>query len=406
MGSINENSWLKRSPRDNARPSFPHVGEHCAGDVVRQSLRNWIRAEQSEAAMPTILPPGEFPWGTKGALNRIGERLRAGEKLSLEDVRALELWRSAHFHVLNAFNAMLRQRTRGKHITVARRHKRRVTIIDKLAREPRMQLARMDDVAGIRLIFRNTSSLLEFRNNFLKSNHNHEKKNLPDKYDYIKRPKATGYRGIHDVYSYKSLTPGLMSCNGTMIEVQYRTAHQHAWSTANEVVTMITPNQRTKFAQADGNYMEFFRLASEILARAFDRRYSVYRELSNDELLSRFAEIERETWLLNRLRGLNVARPHIGRGGSIVLRFTPEQDLYIMPVPRFQDAMKFYFKAESDFPEDDVVLVNAPDTGGVRSAYRNYFSDTTEFLSFMDDADEILRRDGPDAEYGAVIAVR
>ena len=155
---------------------------------------------------------------------------------------------------------------------------------------------------------------------------------------------------------------------------------------------MITPGQRTKFSQADADYMEFFKLASEMFARSFDNMNSVYPELSNDELLARFDEVEKRTWLTSRLKGLNVAREHI-RSGTVVLRFTPGQELVVTPVPRFQDAMRFYFRAESEHPEDDVVLVNAPDAGGIRSAYRNYFSDTTEFLHYLDVAMGVLRND-------------
>ena len=55
-----------------------------------------------------------------------------------------------------------------------------------------MQLARMDDVAGIRLIFQDVPSLVAFRNSFLKSNHNHEKKNSNEKYDYIRAKSEHG----------------------------------------------------------------------------------------------------------------------------------------------------------------------------------------------------------------------
>jgi hypothetical protein len=37
-------------------------------------------------------------------------------------------------------------------------------------------------------------------------------------------------------------------------------------------------------------------------------------------------------------------------------------------------------------PTDDVVLVNSRDASGIRSAYRNYFSDTTDFLGYLDHA--------------------
>lgn len=93
------------------------------------------------------------PWGSKERINRAGEALRRmakakdPEALADEDALYLDIWRGAHRHVLNTFQAILRNRTRGTGIVVAQRLKRRVTIIDKLGREPRMQLARMDDVA-------------------------------------------------------------------------------------------------------------------------------------------------------------------------------------------------------------------------------------------------------------------
>ena len=53
------------------------------------------------------------------------------------------------------------------------------------------------------------------------------------------------------------------------MELQYRTQAQHAWATALEVVSRVTENQ-PKFDRGDERYMEFFRLASEIIARAHD----------------------------------------------------------------------------------------------------------------------------------------
>jgi len=68
------------------------------------------------------------------------------------------------------------------------------------------------------------------------------------------------------------------------------------------------------------------------------------------------------------------------------LRFARSKNLFVMPVPPFHEALKFYFQAERDFPEDDVVLVNAPEAGDIRSAYRNYFSDTADFLLYLQQA--------------------
>jgi putative GTP pyrophosphokinase len=115
-------------------------------------------------------PASEYPpWGSKGAVNRAGEALRAPGHLGPKHSDTLENWRASHNAVLNTFQAILRGRTRGKGIVVAQRLKRRNTIIDKLDREPKMQLSRMDDVAGCRLIFADINELRDFRGKFLQA---------------------------------------------------------------------------------------------------------------------------------------------------------------------------------------------------------------------------------------------
>jgi putative GTP pyrophosphokinase len=118
-----------------------------------------------------------------------------------------------------------------------------MTIFDKPNRLPGMQLARMDDVAGCRLIFRSIKDLYAFRARFHKAKFNHKLRNDPDKYDYIKNPKQTGYRGIHDVYEYIVNSEAGKALAGLYIEIQYRTLVQHAWATAVEVIGFITQSQ-------------------------------------------------------------------------------------------------------------------------------------------------------------------
>ena len=103
-----------------------------------------------------------FPGGSKERVSRAGDAVRSGIARE-EDYEVIDTWRDAHRSVLNTFQAILRTRTKGTEIIVAQRHKRRTTIFGKLSRFPSMQLARMDDVAGCRLIFSNIEELYEFR---------------------------------------------------------------------------------------------------------------------------------------------------------------------------------------------------------------------------------------------------
>ena len=112
-----------------------------------------------ENLMVSDLNP-KYPGGSKGRVNRAGENVRNG-KTKLEDAVVIDQWRAAHRSVLNTFQAILRTRTRNSNVIVAQRHKRRHTIFDKLRRFPKMQLSRMDDVAGCRLIFQSIDDLYE-----------------------------------------------------------------------------------------------------------------------------------------------------------------------------------------------------------------------------------------------------
>lgn len=172
-----------------------------------------------------------FPGGSKSRVTRAGEHIRRGVATPA-DLLVVEEWRAAHRAVLNTFQSILRNRTKNTKISVAQRHKRKMTIFDKLTRLPEMQLARMDDVAGCRLIFRSIEELYAFRENFHSARFNHKLRNAADKYDYIKMPKQTGYRGIHDVYEYNVNSEAGNALAGLYIEIQYRTLVQHAWATA------------------------------------------------------------------------------------------------------------------------------------------------------------------------------
>lgn len=326
------------------------------------------------------------PWGTKGLLNRAGLKIRQKEIPTAEEASAFEEWRAAHSYVLNTFKPLLWSRVRGKKIIVAQRLKRRNTIIDKLFREPKMDLARMDDIAGCRLIFEDIKSLEGFRSKFHSSRFNHKLKHEedPDKYNYILQPKASGYRGIHEIYVYNVNTEYGKVFNGLYIEIQFRTLSQHAWATAVEVVSRITENQ-PKFDKGDDRHREFFRLASEILARTVEEKTSCKFELADTELCRRFRELDAEINVMRFLKNLPVIEQASRVKNNIVLQSSQSGQLMIHKFSNIEDATEGYFQLEKGNPDDDIVLVRSRTFESIRSAYRNYFQNTTEFLNYIDD---------------------
>lgn len=248
-----------------------------------------------------------------------------------------------------------------------------------------MQLARMDDVAGCRLIFQNIQELNSFRNTFHKARFKHKKRNDPDKYNYIKNPKNTGYRGIHDIYEYDVNSESGKCLAGLYIEIQYRTLVQHAWATAVEVVGFITESQ-PKFQKGDKRYEHEMALASEILSRAHEDLKGPFPNKSNREVLEEFLAIDKEISLLKTLRGLNQAKSEVSDKKNTILIFSDRGELEIKSFRDAPDALRALFILEKQMPQHDIVLVRANSSEEVRLAFRNYFSDASEFIRLIDSA--------------------
>lgn len=329
-----------------------------------------------------------FPGGSKSRVNKAGANVRAGTATP-DDLRSIEEWRAAHRAVLNTFQASLRTRTRNQSIVVAQRHKRRNTIFNKLRRLPKMELSRMDDIAGCRLIFESLDDLFRFRKQFHKARFKHRRKNHIDKYDYIKIPKETGYRGIHDVYSYDVNSKNGDTYKGLLIEIQYRTLVQHAWATAVEVIGFITENQ-PKFQQGDQRYLDCMALASEILTRAYEESTGPYPQLSDGDLLLAFEKLDNELNLIRTLTGLNTAETEATRNRNTILVFKPNGDLEVFSYRDSTEALDDLFRLENENPDLDIVLVKADTSEEIRMAFKNYFSDAKDFVRLLTQAKRTL----------------
>lgn len=332
-----------------------------------------------------------YPLYKKSKVDAAGRRIRKGVATS-EDTEVFENWRASHIHILNTFQATLRRRTRGnKNIVVAQRLKRKNTILDKLIREPTMGLSTMHDIAGCRLIFKNIKQLNSFRADLHRAKFKHERKKTDnDAYNYIVSPKATGYRGIHDVYDYRGKDSSKWDL--LTLEIQYRTVCQHAWATAVEIAGSVTGNH-AKFNQGDESHKEFFRITSEIISRTCENMPSCYPHLSDEELLEKFHENEQKVHLLRTLRGIHIVAAHVlenmrndhTKKNNIVLVFEAGGILKAHTFAEPARAVEMYFELEKASDKgDDIVLVRADSNESIRNAYRNYFSDAREFIRLVD----------------------
>jgi hypothetical protein len=349
----------------------------------------YARQSQSEAAKRPAMPFADPTAYTKGQINRAGAAVRAGEPTP-EALEIINNWRASHAYILNTFQAMLRIRTRHSDIVVAQRLKRLRTIASKLDRQPKMDLARMDDIAGCRLIFPTERALHKFRDEFHRARFGHELKNDIDKYDYIQRPKGDGYRGIHDIYEYNVNSESGKAYNGLLLELQYRTRYQHAWATTVEIIGTITEHQ-PKFHLGDRRHVEFFCLASEIIARAYERQTSCHPRMAARGLIKAFTALDKELRILQKLRSLNASTRSFSPKRNVILSLSREGGLSLFTYVKGTDALKKYFQLEQLGEGSDVVLVRGSTAAAIRTSYKNYFTDPNDFLRYVRTGSERLR---------------
>lgn len=247
----------------------------------------------------------------------------------------------------------------------------------------------MDDVAGCRLIFPSINALYSFRRDFHKARFNHKRRNETDKYDYIKYPKASGYRGVHDVYSYDVSSETGRRLKGLLVEIQYRSHVQHAWATAVEVIGFITESQ-PKFDEGDERYQQAMALSSEILARAFESSRGPFPEASDGDVVKEFLDIDGELGLLNMLRGLNASEGIADARRNVILIVSQSGNLEVRTFRDAPEALRELFELEKTMAGSDIVLVRAESDRDVREAFKNYFSDARDFIRLIEEGCEKL----------------
>jgi putative GTP pyrophosphokinase len=159
---------------------------------------------------------------------------------------------------------------------------------------------------------------------------------------------------------------------------------QHAWATAVELIGFVTESQ-PKFQAGDKRYEDVMALASEILARAFEKLKGIYSDLEDREVVRRFLALDNKIGLLRTLRGLNAADKAVTENRNAILIFLPSGDLEVKTYRDATDALRALFELEKQHPEYDIVLVRADTSDEVRLAFKNYFSDARDFLKYVDD---------------------
>jgi putative GTP pyrophosphokinase len=201
---------------------------------------------------------------SKKQVNRAGRYLREFDYAAIPDpdafdwdefvdhVTVVDWWRSLHARPLARVNAGLRYYIRKVGVQqpdVTQRLKRFPTIIDKLRREPTMQLSRMEDIGGVRAILPFPHQLTAVRVAL------ERRWQIRRVRDYMAEPKDDGYRAVHVI----------VEKDGCYVEIQLRTPFQDAWAQSVEQDTRRL-RAGLKFGSGPDDLREYYRRISELFA--------------------------------------------------------------------------------------------------------------------------------------------
>lgn len=315
-------------------------------------------------------------------------------------VDVVDNWRTCHGYPINTFQATLRNKlkTIDKNAIVAQRLKRMFSIVQKLRRFENMQLARMQDIGGLRAVVSSLNKVRLLERNYLDSRFSHD---LISSTDYIANPKESGYRGVHLVYKYNnSKAP---EYNGLLLELQIRTKLQHTWATAVETMGTFL-NHALKSSEGPERWLDFFSLTGSAFAHV-EKSPPVpgYEYLNERETFENVIKESKRLKIQTRLSAFSIAAKEISiqsRQGSYHLVILDPQKMTVKiksySAANLGKAGQDYTDIEKKISEGlpiQAVLVSAGNIKNLRQAYPNYFLDSHKFIQQLNKIEKSLTTD-------------
>jgi len=301
----------------------------------------------------------------------------------------INAWRTNHLHPLNVMkNSLLRLLNKSgvEPVLISQRLKRLVSIEYKLDLNENMGLGGMQDIGGYRTVLKDTKDLLRLKKS-LSNNNNHKLEKIVD---YVEKPKNSGYRSIHFIYTYNSKN---IKYDGLKIELQIRTKLQHNWATAVETAGIITKTS-LKSSQGPDEWLEFFKIVSSLFA--IKEKQPVLPEHQTKSMIELMLECEKlaeklkVTDILKALR-VSAKQIEIGKfnGDYYIININAKEKVVNIrgyKKKQFALASQDYLEIEKtiDTNNNAVVLVSSGSIKSLKKAYPSYFLDTSEFISALE----------------------
>lgn len=355
-------------------------------DII-DNIINKVQKE-CENMQENTITTWEIPKYSKSEINKAGKIIadKTSTKKERQDaLKVLNNWRSSHAYPLQVIASNLRSKNPDS--IVVQRLKRLDSITGKIERFPKMDLYRMQDLGGCRVIVDSIDEVYSAMNQYKSSRIRHI---LKREYDYIQNPKESGYRSYHMIYQFHSDRKETYNKN-MLIEIQFRTKIQHTWATAVEMMGIYTKSN-LKSSQGNEDILRFFTLVSSILALKEGTLVCPNTSESADELIKEIKSLDSKHNIVSTLSGLNVAIDFDEKNENkknnyyiLILDYTRKRmRIKSFETKNIEVATEVYNQLEGELESDkNIVLVSASSFDSLRAAYPNYFTDIQEFVDMM-----------------------
>lgn len=359
-----------------------------AYDII-DSIINKAQKER-DAMKESMVAKWEIPKYSKSEINKAGKTIadkNSSKKERQDALKVLNNWRSSHAYPLQVIASNLRSKNPDS--IVVQRLKRLDSITGKIERFPKMDLYRMQDLGGCRVIVDSIDEVYSAMNQYKSSRIRHI---LKREYDYIQNPKESGYRSYHMVYQFHSDRKETYNKN-MLIEIQFRTKIQHTWATAVEMMGIYTKSN-LKSSQGNEDILRFFTLVSSILALKEGTPVCPNTSESADELIKEIKSLDSKHNIVSTLSGLNVAIDFDEKNENkknkykyyiLILDYSRRKmRIRSFETKNVEIATDIYNRLEDELESDkNIVLVSASSFDSLKAAYPNYFTDIQEFVDMM-----------------------
>lgn len=341
---------------------------------------------------------------------------------SAEQIAAVDIvnnWRSSHTYPLYSIRKILENRAKkiSSSAVVAQRLKRFTSIEKKLQDNlyRNMALTQIQDIGGCRAIMPSMGEVAAlvkcYSEPSLMKSTLHKAAD-----DYIASPKSDGYRSVHLVYKYHTDSERFKPFDGHKIEIQIRSALQHSWATAVEMLLTFTtipvrdpPGVLSMYARNRDEisaWRQFFKVAATAIAMMEDRPlvpdtpsartdisatlHQLLEQLNVEAVFSAWSTVSE--WRSSPIDDIPQIITGIHTHEAFLLELKPgERQLSITPFRQseIQRASREYMlreQSQRNFPSTNIVLVSANSLDALRAAYPNYYGDTKLFLGTLKEA--------------------